>query len=205
VNIGIVGAGNIGATLGSVWRRAGHRVIHGVRSGSKGLGTSLIGDAPSRGPEQAVIMSDVVLIAVPGSAVEEVLSNLGASLAGKVVIDATNRIGTAPMHSLGVYARLARDAFVFRAFNTLGWEVFTDPFFSGARADHFYCGPTGERAETVEALIKDVGLRPIRLGDLDRADLLDGLTRIYFALATERGYGRHIAFTLLSDRETNDP
>ncbi len=62
----------------------------------------------------------------------------------------------------------------------------------------FYVGPDGPAQSTAEQLIADVGLNPVRLGGLDRADLLDSLLRIWFALAVEQNKGRRLAFKLLT-------
>ena len=50
----------------------------------------------------------------------------------------------------------------------------------------------------MESLITAVGLRPVWVGDgTHGADLLDGLTRLWFALAINQGRGRHLAFRML--------
>jgi hypothetical protein len=46
-------------------------------------------------------------------------------------------------------------------------------------------------------VIAAVGTRPVRVGDIDAADVVDGITRAWFALAFAEGRGRQIAFKLL--------
>jgi predicted dinucleotide-binding enzyme len=202
VRIAVIGTGKLGATVGLRWIGEGHEVTFGTRHHRDGRGTALIGGAPAATCETAARASDVVLIAVPGAAVEDLLSSLGHALAGKIVIDATNKLRADPMHSIPACQRLAPEAIVYRAFNSLGWEVFEQPSFAEGRGDHLYCGPAGEHSRAVEQLITDVGLRPVRVGDLSSADLLDGWTRLYFALAVGQKLGRHIAFRVLSDPGT---
>lgn len=199
MHIAVIGSGKIGSTLGLAWHRAGHRVTFGVRPGSEVRAVAAIGNSQIDSCERAVTRSHVVLMAVPGDVMESVLSILGPVLADRVVIDATNRLDSFPMNSLATCARLAPDAVVFRAFNSLGWEVFAEPRFSNVAADHFYCGPNGPHEGSVVRLITDLGLRPIRIGGLDEAEILDSWTRIYFMLAKGQGYGRHIAFRFLTD------
>lgn len=56
--------------------------------------------------------------------------------------------------------------------------------YDGERADLFYCGPEEEPAVSrVEKLIHQVGLRPVRVGDLNQVSVLDALTRLWFSLA----------------------
>ncbi len=62
-----------------------------------------------------------------------------------------------------------------------------DPVLEGQAADLFWCGPGGVDGATVESLIADTGARPIELGDLDAADVLDGVARLWLALAWGRG------------------
>jgi hypothetical protein len=196
MNIAVIGTGKLGATVGLRWISAGHDVTFGIRR--SGATTSLIGDSPTATPEAAANANEVVLLAVPGAAVGELLISLGTTVARKILIDATNQLGAHPMHALAACRHLAPSAVTFRAFNSLGWEVFADPSFAGGRPDLLYCGPIGEQARVVEQLITDVGLHPVRLGDLERADLIDGWTRLYFALALGESMGRHLAFRLLS-------
>ena len=121
---------------------------------------------------------------------------LESDLAGKIVIDASNRVGAAKVRS-GACEDIASEATpVFRAFNSLGWENFANPRYGDEVADLFYAGPDSAARQTVERLIADVGLRPIYVGP--DADLVDGVLRLWFALAGGRRMGRNIAFKVLT-------
>ena len=186
MKIAVIGAGNIGRTLGSRWAAAGHEVVYGVRSPGA-PGTTAIADA-AKGAE-------VVVLAVPGAAAKDIVSSLGEALAGKVVIDATNDMqGAGKLHALD---ELADGAHPVRAFNTLGWENFADPVFDGVTADLFYAAEEGTAKEVADELITDIGLRPVWLGGIDAFDLVDSLTRLWFTLAFQRRLGRRLAFKLL--------
>ena len=186
LRIAVIGAGNIGRTLGAKWSAAGHEVVYGVRSPGA-PGTAPVADA--------VAPADVVVLAVPGAAAKDVVGALDAALAGKVVIDATNDIqGSGELHALEELTDGARPA---RAFNALGWENFADPVVGGVQADLFYAAEEGRAKEVAERLIADVGLRPVWLGGVDAFDLVDSLTRLWFTLALRRGHGRRLAFKML--------
>lgn len=58
--------------------------------------------------------------------------------------------------------------------------------------------PHGEARQVVEQLIADVGLRPIRLGNEDQVGLVDSLLAVWFTLVQRQGWGRHLAFKVLS-------
>ena len=186
MRIAVIGAGNIGRTLGAKWTAAGHEVVYGVRSPGA-PDTAAVADA--------VATAEVVTLAVPGAAAKDVLATLGAALAGKVVIDATNDIqSTGKLHAL---EELTDGAHPVRAFNTLGWENLADPVIDGVTADLFYAAEEGQAKEVAHRLIADVGLRPVWLGGVDAFDLVDSLTQLWFTLAFQRKLGRRLAFKML--------
>lgn len=200
MDIAVLGTGNIGGTLGRAWARAGHRVVFGTRDAAGDRARALAAEGVAvDSVAAAVAHGAVVLFAVPGPAMQAVIDAHAPALAGRIVIDATNKIRAQEMSSVGALAARVPTAHVFRAFNTLGWENFAQPRLGGERADLFYCGPDEAAARAaVEALIADVGLRPVRVGGLDQVDVLDGVLRLWFALAMGQGMGRRLAFRVLT-------
>lgn len=202
MNIAIIGAGNIGKTLGSAWKRAGHAVQYGVRTPDDTkfdalraeVGTTSVVDVAA-----AIDAADVVVLAVPGAAVADVAADHGAHLAGKIVVDTTNNMRGATLHNVDILAAQAPGAIQVRAFSTLGWENFAEPTINGVQVDLFYCGDPAAR-EVADRLIADVGLRPVYVGGLDAAATVDGVARLWFALAFGQGHGRRIAFKLLAEQ-----
>jgi len=188
MNIAVIGAGNIGGTIGSKWEKAGHHVTYQLRNPEKRKGAVPLG--------QGLESADVVLIAVPGKTVVEFVREHSRALEGKTLIDATNNPGAPSFNSWHDLLQSVPDALLYRAFNTYGFEVMANPELGGERADMFYCGPEQD-APVVERLIEDVGLRPIRLGGMDAVDTVDGVLRMWFTLSRSRG--RRIAFRLISD------
>lgn len=188
MRIAVIGAGNIGRTLGTKWAAAGHDVVYGVRRPGE-PGTAAVADA--------VAGAEVVLLAVPGAAAKDLVASLGEGLAGKVVVDATNDVqGSGKLHALD---ELADGAHPVRAFNTLGWENFADPVVGGVTADLLYAAEEGVARETAETLIRDVGLEPVWVGGVEAFDLVDAVTRLWFTLALQRKLGRRLAFKVLRD------
>jgi hypothetical protein len=121
-----------------------------------------------------------------------------ARLDGRVIVDATNRMGGGPMNSLAAIQAHSPAARIYRAFNSVGWENFADPVFDGVAADLFYCGPEGDGRDMVERLIADAGLRPMYVGGPEQAGLVDGVASRWFALAMGQRHGRRLAFKVLS-------
>ena len=201
IAIAVIGAGNIGRTLATAWARAGHPVTFGARdpSGPAAALPGRLGIAVGvRSIAEAIGAAEAVLIAVPGDAVGTLVAEYGASLAGRIVIDAANDLAGEQMNSVAAIAERVPTAAVYRAFNSLGWENFAEPRFGDEVADLFYCGPDDETRHTVERLIADVGLRPVRVGDLDSAPIVDSVATLWFALALRQGHGRHLAFRMLT-------
>ena len=186
-SIGVIGSGNIGKAVGEAWRRAGHEVAYASRSP----------DPPRTIPiADAIAGADVVLLAVPGAAVSPFLVEDGPALDGRVVIDATNDVAGERLHHADAYRESAPGARWVRAFNTVGFEVLADPSVGGETADLFWCGPEDAG---VEKLIADVGLRPVRVGDIDAIDVVDGVGRLWLTLVFRQGHPRRLAFRLLAD------
>jgi 8-hydroxy-5-deazaflavin:NADPH oxidoreductase len=187
--IAVIGKGNIGGTLGGKWRAAGHDVVYGARDGS-GQGP---GGAPVRSIGDALKDADVVLLAVPGQAVPDVVNEQGEALAGKVVIDAVNRMGAPEFDSRALIAAAAPPARYVRAFNSLGWENFADPL---PGTNLFFAADPEARA-LAEELISAVGLEPAFVGDATATATVDGLLPLWFALVRQNGGNRKVALRIV--------
>jgi predicted dinucleotide-binding enzyme len=186
-SIAVIGSGNIGGTIGEAWRRAGHDVVYASRSPEPPQTVSI---------PDAIAAADVVLLAIPGAAVPQLLAEHGTALDGRVVIDATNDLGGERLNHADTYAEHAPGARFARAFNTVGFETFADPSVGGEVADLFWCGPDDAG---VEHLITDVGLRPVRVGGIDAIDVVDGVGRLWLTLVFREGHPRRLAFRILAD------
>ncbi len=200
MNIGIVGVGNIGGTLGRKWAEAGHDVTFGVRH-PDGRTLSWLGEgvrANVTSVAEAVSHGSVIAFAVPGVSMAGTVAELGNLLEDKIVVDATNNIGGDVVNSADAIVATAPGIQYFRAFNTLGWELFDNPVVGGVQADMVFCGPDGPPRVTVEQLIADVGLRPVWLGGVGEANVVDGLLMVWIALSRARGT-RRLALKLLED------
>ncbi len=187
----MIGKGNIGGSLGSKWRAAGHDVIYGARDGS-GEGP---GGAPVTGIGDALKDADVVVLAVPGKVAADVVSEHGAALAGKTVIDAVNRIGAPEFDSRAIIAQAAPQARYVRAFNSLGWENFANPM---PGTDLFFAADPDARA-TAEELIRAVGLEPAYVGDAGATATVDALLPLWFALVQQNGGNRRLALRRVTE------
>jgi 8-hydroxy-5-deazaflavin:NADPH oxidoreductase len=158
--IGILGTGNMATALGASWRAAGHEVLAGGRSGPVPLA-----DAGSFGT--------VVLLAVPSSAVLEVLDHIPPT---RIVIDCTNAVtpGFGVAHPYADIVTARPDLQVVKAFNLCHDSVWRQRsrVFGGRRLAVPMCGPAAAK-ETVANLITDLGCTPLDAGGPERAALLE--------------------------------
>ncbi len=202
LTIAVLGAGHIGGTLGKKWSASGHHVRFGVNDLAGNNAQALraeLGDGAVIGTIADALQGNpaIVVIALPGSIIETVAQTYATQLNGRIIIDAANNMGEDSMHNLAHFQKHTPQAQVYRAFNSLGWENFAEPDFSGIQADLFYCGLDGEPKTKVEQLISDVGLRPVYLGGNEQMGLLDSIASLWFTLALGQKKGRHIAFKVL--------
>lgn len=197
MKIAIIGAGNVGGTLGKKWATAGHDVHYGVRNPADSKHDSLRATGRLASVSEALSSADVVLVSIPGAAVAEFVAQHGAALAGKIVIDAANNPRSAMWNNFEHLQKIA-DVSLVRAFSTLGWENFANPEMQGAPIDLFYCGAASAR-EAMDTLIQQIGLRPVYIGGADAVTVVDGMTRLWFALAFGQGKGRRVSFKMLED------
>jgi 8-hydroxy-5-deazaflavin:NADPH oxidoreductase len=202
MNITVIGSGNIGGTLGRRWAEAGHSVIFGVRDLQSPKARAALAAA---GPTaqmatigDALVSAEVVLLALPGAAINDFAVQYGALLQGRVVLDASNQFGQPVINGLAPLRAAAPNAQFVRAFNGLGWENFADPVRGGQQVDLFFCADAAARS-TAETLISGIGLRPIFVGDLNQVSLVDNLGALWVRMAFAGGLGRKIAFKLLTE------
>jgi predicted dinucleotide-binding enzyme len=136
MKIAVCGRGRVGGGLADLWEKAGHQV---TRLGHEG------GD---------VSHADVVLLAVPGAAVPEALDKLRGS-EGKVLIDATNRVGVEPpadFTSTAEYVGAMTGGPTAKSFNTNFARLYPRLAEARVRPSNLWCGDD-ECRPTVELLI----------------------------------------------------
>ena len=144
----------------------------------------------------ALTDADVVLLAVPGAVVADVVNEQKTALAGKVVIDAVNRIGAPEFDSRELITAAAPQARYVRAFNSLGWENFVTPL----PGTSLFFAADPEARTVAEELITAIGLEPAFVGDATATPVVDGLLPLWFALVKQNGGNRRLALRLITER-----
>lgn len=201
MKIAVIGAGNVGKTLGEGWTRAGHDVVYGVRDTAKAA--LALPAATLASPAEAARDAEVVVLTVPFAALEGTVAALGG-LAGKVVLDATNPVGAGIRTSLPPgdsgakrVAAAAPGARVVKAFNTTGFNVMANPRFGAEAATMFVAGDDPAAKQVAATLAADLGFEPVDAGPLAQAELLEQLAMLWISMAIAHGHGREMAFRLV--------
>ena len=173
--ISVVGTGNMGQAIAALVTQSGHSL-----------------EVISSADTDKAVTGDVVVLAVPYSALAGIVEARGASLAGKIVVDITNPVNFETFDSLVVpadssaasdLAHSLPDSKVLKAFNTN---------FAGTLAS----GKVGDLTTTVliagddtaaKTVLSDVvtaaGLTAIDAGTLKRARELEALGFLQISLA----------------------
>jgi len=170
--IGIIGKGNVGNAL----RQGLERATHEVR---------IVGNEPIAGRDIAA-WSDVVILAIPYSAINEIIRELGESLHNKVVVDVTNALTTDYQLAIGFSTSGAEElqrkiptARVVKAFNTIFAEHMASGQVKGEKLSLFAAGDDAGAKEQVLSLGRDMGFDAVDAGPLQNARQLEALGYIF--------------------------
>jgi predicted dinucleotide-binding enzyme len=170
MKITVLGRGNVGGGLAALWERAGHQLTRLGREGGD------VSDA------------DVVLIAIPGGAMAEALEKV-TGLAGKTVIDATNRFGVDPpagYASNAEYVKSKTNGPTAKSFNINFARLYPRVGETRVRPSNVWSGDDEARA-VVEQLIRDAGYDPVRIGGLDMAAAQEAMIQPFFGIMKDSG------------------
>ena len=182
MQIAIIGAGNVGRALATSLTRAGHHVTvaasHREHAEQAATETGATAVATS---SEAVSTADVIVLAVPATALDTVVSEIGSSLTGKVVVDVSNRpTPSADGPSTSIAEELQSklpEAKVVKAFNTAFASRQADPTVGRIRIapDGYVAGDDDSARKIVLGVVESVGFRPVDVGSLVAARTLEGM------------------------------
>jgi len=206
VNIAIIGAGNVGRALTGSAVKAGHSVTVSSRGGDSARALArATGARAAASDREAVEAADVIVLAIPYGAVDEVLGDTGAALAGKVLVDATNPVkadfsGLATNGISGAerIQSKAPGASVVKAFNTAFAARQADPKVAGGlRVDGYVAGDDEDAKATVLELVGAIGFNPVDVGGLAMARHLEGMAWLSISLQMKNGWSWQAGWKLV--------
>lgn len=173
MRIGVIGAGGIGGTIGTLWAKAGHEVFFSSRNPEKLSELVTSEDTHAGTVANAAKFADVMLLACYYWTIDDAISAAG-SLDHKIIIDATNpyrredgKIHRVPDASSGLeLAAKLPTAKVVKAYNTLPTATFATEAHRSDPYALFYCGDDVEAKAIVAQLIADSGFVGVDTGNL---------------------------------------
>ncbi len=200
--IGILGTGSVARALAVGFSRGKHEVWFGSRDPAR---AKIPSGTHVRTQREAAQWAEIVVLAVPYHAVKQTVDSIGAaSLAGKVLVDATNAIGLSGNLAVGLTTsaaeellKLAPGARVVKAFNT----VFASNMASGKVGQEaltlFVAGDDPKAKETVMALGGALGFEPVDAGPLRSARYLEPMALQLITMAYGLKMGPAVGFRLV--------
>ncbi len=211
MKLGIIGAGNVGGTLGTAWaQKAGHEIFFGVTNPKSDKTQALLrrlgGKARAGTAAEAAGFGEMIVLATPWPATEAAIRSMG-DLRGRIILDASNPLAMGPDgfgleigHSISAGEKVqgwAKGASVFKTLNTTGFGNMADPVFRGVKSVMFVAGDDAANKPKVIALVAALGFEVVDAGPLRNARLLEAHAMLWIDLALKRGLGRDFAFALV--------
>jgi predicted dinucleotide-binding enzyme len=203
MNIAIIGTGNVGGALATRWAEKGHRIRLGVQDLQQFKGKDLLkhSNTSAHPVQEAVRLSEVILLATPATVAVEVAHSLGDTT-GKVIIDAMNIVmGRGPAGFANTAdAILAHTATreLVKSFNTTGFNNMINPVYGGVSIDMFMAGDSVGGKAMTRQLALDAGFGDCYdVGGNDKFTLMEQFAFFWINLAMFQGQGREIGFKLL--------
>lgn len=190
MHIAIIGAGNVGKALAKSGVRAGHTVTLSASNTEHAKEAALAtGAHPAASNVEAVKEAELVIVAVPYDKLGDVFRELGSSVDGKVVVDATNHVNVQnPGEVLGTISNAEEiqkrhpKVHVVKAFNYAFAARMAEPSVDGIRLDGFVAGDDQAAKDKVLELVESIGFRPIDAGPLVMARALEAMALLSITL-----------------------
>jgi predicted dinucleotide-binding enzyme len=208
MDVTILGTGAMARSLGVRLVRGGHSVtvvgrdetsaqtlardLRSLTRGGAFVRSGWLADARLRDP--------VVVLAVPHAGAFAVIDYLRDQLAGRIVIDVTNRFRQAvdaPSGAEELAQRLPPGARLVKAFNTIFASNLLTGQTVGQPLDVFMAGDDARAKAVVAQLARDGGMEPLDVGPLSHARELEGMARLGLAIQKSHGLGPRSAWKLI--------
>ena len=201
MKVAIIGAGNVGRALATSITRAGHDVTIAAKNPEHAKAAAdEIGATSADSNASAVVDADVVILAIPYSADQQVADDIRDQVTGKAIIDVSNPIkpdfsglatdGTSAAEEL---QKRLPDASVVKAFNTLFASNQANPT---REVDGFVAADDEKAKQTVISLVESMGFTPLDVGSLSSARFLEGMAFINIGLNAQNGWSWTSAWKL---------
>lgn len=204
MKVAIIGTGNVGKSLYKGFSNAGCEVRFGSRHPEKPE------TAKAMPQKEAAKWGDIIVFAVPYSAIPETVKNIGKeAFKGKIVVDVTNVLNQNWELALGFttsgaeeLAKQIPEAKVVKAFNTVFAEHQGKGKIDGESLALFVAGDDAGSKNVLMDLGKKIGFEPVDAGPLKSARYLEpmGVMIIGMAFGAQK-MGSRIGYRLVKGKQ----
>jgi predicted dinucleotide-binding enzyme len=191
--VGIIGSAVVGQTLARGFKTHGYDVRIGSRTPGKLDEFSSANGIPAGTFAEVAAWAEIAVLAVHGAGAASALELAGAAnLHGKVVIDTTNPIASAPPQdgviqfftgpNSSLMEQLQKqfpDARFVKAFNSVGNARMVNPAFTGGRPTMFYCGNDEKAKAAVKQVLELFGWEAADMGTATAARAIEPLCQLW--------------------------
>ena len=187
--VSIIGTGNMGSAIGAIVAAGGNSVEVVGRDASD------------------PITGDIVVLAVPHFAIDEIVAARGADLAGRIVVDITNPLNFETFDSLvvpadssraGELAKALPDSRVLKAFNTHFAATLAQKTIGGLPTTVLIAGDDDLAKQALADVVRAGGLNAVDAGKLARARELESLGFLQLTAAVGEKIGWTGGFALVA-------
>ena len=183
--IGIIGSGNVGSALQRGLSKAGCDVQVSRRDNVA----------------EVAAEADIVILAVPFGAIDDVVRKLGDTVDDKIVVDVTNALTKEGSLAIGFTTSGAEElqrklphARVVKAFNTVFAQHMDTGTVGGERLTMFAASDDDDARKTVLSLARSIGFDAVSAGPLENARQLEDLGFFNIKLGYGLGNGQNVGF-----------
>ena len=190
MNIAIIGKGNVGSAIEAGLSGKGHDV-------------RTVGRDP-QAVRSAAEQAELVILAVPFGEIDNLVGELGDTVSGKTVVDATNALTPEYDLAIGFETSGAEElqkklpgSKIVKAFNTAFASAMSSGRINGQQLAGLVAANDVDAKSKVLGLLEEIGFDPIDAGPLASARLLEPLGVLNIKLGFVQGYGPNSGFQLV--------
>jgi len=191
--IGILGSGAVAKALSLGFKKNNYEVMLGTRDQQKLVDFATQHTLKTGSFEETAVFADIVVLAVKGTAAKSALELAGKqNLRGKIIIDTTNPIESAPPVKgvLSFFSKINEslmellqkefsEAHFVKAFNSVGSAFMVNPDFNGQTPSMFICGDNDIAKKEVAGILNQFGWETEDMGDAISARAIEPLCMLW--------------------------
>ncbi|WP_018613678.1 NADPH-dependent F420 reductase [Segetibacter koreensis] len=192
MKIGVIGSGLVGQVLGKAFLTEGYDVMLGTRNIEKVEVAKWKEENPAGHIgtfDETAKFGEIVILAIAGAVAEDAVRLAGIEhFSGKTVIDTTNPIAPEPPVNgvlkyftdvneslLEKIQHLLPEAFVVKAFNSVGNALMYKPALKGGTPTMFICGNNADAKHNVTEILDSFGWETEDMGFAEAARAIEPL------------------------------